>query len=79
MKEKKKEKKEERVAIELKVTVPDPEVHELLKYLVDKTWKCGWSLDDFSYPEMSLSRTKRLMRALELGAYNSLKNLGGKL
>tara|TARA_R100001594_G_scaffold93357_1_gene127666 strand:- start:426 stop:656 length:231 start_codon:yes stop_codon:yes gene_type:complete len=71
-------KKEERVTIELKITVPDPEVHELLKYLVDKTWNCNWTLDDFNYPEMSLSRSKRLLRALELGSYESLKGLGIK-
>jgi hypothetical protein len=64
---------EERVTIEMRVTMPDPEVHELLKYLVDKTWKNKWSLEDFNYPKMSKSRSRRLLSALELGAYNELK------
>jgi hypothetical protein len=65
--------KEEKVIIDLRVEMPDAEVHELLKYLVDKTWKSKWSLKDFSYPEMSKSRSRRLLSAVELGAYNELK------
>jgi len=76
---KRKDKKEDRVTIELKINLPDSEVHDLLMYLIDKTWENKWSLEDFNYPEMGVSRTKKLMRALELRAYKSLRGMHYKL
>tara|TARA_R110001583_G_scaffold182357_2_gene340098 strand:+ start:3007 stop:3240 length:234 start_codon:yes stop_codon:yes gene_type:complete len=75
----KKGKKEDRVTIEVKINLPDSEVHDLITYLIDKTWENKWSMDDFNYPEMSVSRSKKLMRALELQAFEAMKGLNYKL